>query len=66
MAKSECTILQYWPVLCEDFKKFISDRPGWFISALENARRKKGKKGWEDVETLTNILQFLKDTEVEY
>lgn len=60
------TILEMWPVLNEDMKNFISDRPGWLINALEKAREKKGSSGWKDVETLINILQFLKDIEVEY
>jgi hypothetical protein len=60
------TILDLWPMLEEDLKLFISDRPGWFINALEKARNKKGSQGWQDVETVINILQFLKDTEVEY
>ena len=47
-------------------QKFISDRPGWFIDALKQAGEKKGAKGWEDVDKVLNILQFLKDTEVEY
>jgi len=47
-------------------EEFISDRPGWFISALEKARQKKGSQGWQDVETVIHILQFLKDTEIEY
>jgi len=50
----------------DDMQKFISDRPGWFIEALGQAREKKGSKGWNDVETIMNILQFLKDNEVEY
>lgn len=60
------TILEMWPVLKEDMENFISDRPGWFINALEKAREKKGSSGWKDVETVINILQFLKDTEYEY
>ena len=59
-------MLDYWPVLGDDFKKFISDRPGWLISALENASKKKGKRGWKDIETVIRILQFLRDTEIEY
>jgi hypothetical protein len=59
-------ILDIWPVMQEDFKKFMSDRPGWLITALENARSKKGNKGWRDVERVIQILQFLKDTEIEY
>jgi len=55
-----------WPVLKDDLQKFISDRPGWFINALSTARDKKGSQGWKDVETVINILQFLKDTEIEY
>ena len=47
-------------------KHFISDRPGWFINALEKARQKKGKEGWHDVETVIHIWQFLRDTELEY
>jgi len=47
-------------------KKFVSDRPGWLIDALKRAQDKKGNKGWKDVETVINILQFLKDTEYEY
>ena len=60
------TLLELWPVIQEDFKKFMSDRPGWLISALENAHHKKGNRGWQDVEKIINILQYLKDTEVEY
>jgi len=60
------TLLELWPVVQEDFKKFMSDRPGWLIDALENARNKKGNKGWQDVEKVISILQYLKDTEVEY
>ncbi len=60
------TILELWPTLKDDMTKFISDRPGWFISALEKALDKKGSQGWKDVETVINILQFLKDTEIEY
>lgn len=60
------TLLELWPVIQEDFKKFMSDRPGWLIDALENARHKKGNRGWQDVEKVINILQYLKDTEVEY
>jgi len=64
--KDQRTILEMWPVLKEDMEKFVSDRPGWFINALEKARQKKGSSGWKDVETVINILQFLKDTEIEY
>ena len=60
------TILEMWPSIKVDMEKFISDRPGWFIEALSKARDKKGSQGWKDVETLMNILQFLKDTEIEY
>jgi hypothetical protein len=59
-------ILDLWPVMEEDFKKFISDRPGWLIATLENAHHKKGNQGWQDIERVIHILQFLKDTEVEY
>ena len=60
------TLLENWPVIQEDFKKFMSDRPGWLIDALENARNKKGNRGWQDVEKIINILQYLRDAEVEY
>lgn len=63
---SQRTLLELWPVIQEDFKKFMSDRPGWLVDALENARSKKGNRGWQDVEKVINILQYLKDTEVEY
>ena len=66
MPNEKRTILELWPVLKDDMTKFISDRPGWFINALEAARDKKGTQGWKDVDTVINILQFLKDTEVEY
>ena len=66
MQDRQRTILEMWPLLKGDFQKFISDRPGWFINALEKARNKKGSQGWKDVETVINILQFLKDTEIEY
>ena len=60
------TVLETWPVMKDDFKKFMSDRPGWLIGTLEAACRKKGNSGWRDVERVIEILQFLKDTEVEY
>jgi len=66
MQDKQRTLLELWPVIQEDFKKFISDRPGWFISTLEKAHEKKGTQGWRDVETVINVLQFLKDTEIEY
>jgi len=66
VADKHYQIVEIWPMIKEDMENFISDRPGWFINALENARKKKGIRGWNDVETITNILQFLKDTEVEY
>jgi len=50
----------------EDFKKSISDRPGWFIGALEKAKEKEGTQGWYDVETVINVSRFLKDTGIEY
>ena len=66
MSDKKNTIIELWPILKDDMTKFISDRPGWLISALEKARDKKGIRGWNDVETVINILRFLKDTEVEY
>ena len=66
MNDKQGTILELWPVLKDDLQKFISDRPGWFIDALSTAQHKKGSQGWQDVETVINILQFLKDTEIEY
>ena len=66
MTDKQHTLLEMWPVLKDDLQKFISDRPGWFIDALSKAQNKKGIKGWKDVETVINILQFLKDTEIEY
>jgi len=59
-------LLDLWPQIQEDFKKFMSDRPGWLIGVLEDARQKKGEEGWQDVERVVNILQFLKDTDIEY
>ncbi|MBN1176969.1 MAG: hypothetical protein JXA51_04740 [Dehalococcoidales bacterium] len=38
-------IIDIWPVIQEDFKKFMSDRPGCFVETLENARNVKGNKG---------------------
>jgi len=66
MSNEKSTILELWPILKDDMAKFISDRPGWFINALETARDKKGSQGWKDVDTVINILQFLRDSEVEY
>jgi hypothetical protein len=66
MKNGERRILDLWPVIQEDFKKFMSDRPGWLIAMLENARNKKGSQGWQDVERVIQVLQFLKDTEIEY
>ncbi|MFC1892624.1 hypothetical protein ACFLYR_01100 [Chloroflexota bacterium] len=66
MSDKQRTIFELWPVLKDDMTKFISDRPGWFIDALEKARHQKGSRGWKDIETIINILQFLKDTQVEY
>jgi hypothetical protein len=59
-------IIDIWPVIQEDFKKFMSDRPGWLIATLQNAHHRKGRRGWQEVESVINILQFLKDTEIEY
>jgi len=42
MQKQQRTLLELWTITQEDFKKFISDRPKWFIDALEKARDKKG------------------------
>ena len=64
--KKQHTILELWPILQDDFKKYTSDRPGWLIDALQNALDMKGAAGWRDIETIISILQFLKDTEVEY
>ena len=66
MPDKQRTIIELWPVLKNDMSEFISDRPGWFIDALGKARRKKGSRGWKDIETIINILQFLKDIQVEY
>lgn len=63
---SKHTVIELWPVLKEDLEKFISNRPGWLVNALEQAHHKKGSRGWKDVETIINILQFLKDIEIEY
>ncbi len=64
--KNKQSLIELWPSLKDDMSKFISDRPGWFIETLEKARNKKGSRGWKDVETLIDILQFLRDTQVEY
>ena len=66
MSNNQSTILELWPKIKDDMQVFIGDRPGWFIDALKRARDKKGSRGWKDVETVINILQFLKDTPVEY
>jgi hypothetical protein len=59
-------IIDIWPVIQEDFKTFMSDRPGWLITTLENARKRRGNRGWQEIERVINILRFLKDTEIEY
>jgi len=66
MPDKQSTLLELWPIIKEDMEKFISDRPGWLIGVLEKAKEKKGSRGWKDIETVINILQFLKDTQVEY
>ena len=66
MSDKQLTILELWPRIKDDMEMFISDRPGWLINALKKAHDNKGSKGWKDVETVINILQFLKDTVVEY
>ena len=66
MSDKQSTILELWPRIKDDLEKFIADRPGWFIDSLKKAQDKKGSQGWRDVETVINILQFLKDTPVEY
>lgn len=66
MSDKQSTLLELWPIVKDDMTKFISDRPGWLIDALGKARDKKGSQGWKDVETIINVLQFLKDTQVEY
>ena len=66
MSENQRTVIEMWPIVEEDLKKFISDRPGWLIDVLTKARDKKGTRGWKDIEIVVNILQFLKDTVVEY
>ena len=66
MSEKQRSILEFWPVIKDDMEKFVADRPGWLINALTRAREKKGAQGWKDVEVIINILQFLRDTEVEY
>ena len=66
MPNEQASIVDLWPKLKGDMHVFISDRPGWFINALKKARDKKGVRGWEDVDTVIDILQFLRDTPVEY
>ena len=66
MPDKQITILELWPRIKGDMELFISDRPGWLISALKKAHDSKGTRGWQEVETVINILQFLKDTVVEY
>ena len=66
MSDKQSTILESWPRIKDDMEMFISDRPGWLINALKKAHDSKGARGWKEVETVINILQFLKDTVVEY
>ena len=66
MSEKIYTVLEMWPAIKEDMQKFLSDRPGWFIDALAKARKQKGSSGWRDVGKVIEILQFLKDTEIEY
>ena len=66
MSERQYTLVELWAALKVDMEKFISDRPGWLIDVLKQAREKGGRRGWQDVETVMNILQFLRDTEVEY
>ena len=66
MSNKTHSVLEMWPAIKDDFKNFMSDRPGWLIAALENACNKKGPGGWRDVERVIEILRFLKDTEIEY
>ena len=66
MSKNQRTVLEVWPIVKDDLEKFISDRPGWLIDVLKVAYERKGDRGWKDVETVLNILQFLKDTQYEY
>ena len=66
MSENQRTVIEVWPIVKDDLEKFISDRPGWLIDVLKRALNKKGSRGWKDVETVINILQFLKDTPVEY
>ena len=66
MSDKQSTILESWPRIKDDMQLFIADRPGWLIEALKQAHEKKGTRGWQDVERVINILQFLKDTVVEY
>jgi hypothetical protein len=66
VSKNQRTLVEIWPIVKDDLEKFISDRPGWLIGVLRSACNRKGNRGWKDVETVINILQFLKDTEYEY
>ena len=66
MSRTQRTVVEVWPIVKDDLEKFISDRPGWLIDALRTACNIKGNRGWKDVETVINVLQFLKDTQYEY
>ena len=66
MSNEQSTIIELWPKIKDDMQMFIGDRPGWLIDSLKKAQDKRGNRGWKDVETVINILQFLKDTPVEY
>jgi hypothetical protein len=66
MADNQRTVLEVWPVARDDLQKFISDRPAWLIDRLKEAHHKKGTRGWSEVQTVIDILQFLKDTQYEY
>ena len=47
MSDKQNTILELWPAINDDMQKFISDRPGWFIEALTEAKNKKRDSGLE-------------------
>jgi len=66
MSENQRTLIDVWPIVKNDLEKFVSDRPGWLIDTLRKAHDRKGNRGWQDVETVIHILQFLKDTEIEY
>ena len=56
MTDVEYTILESWPELKEDLKKFLSDTDAWIISELKEAWT---NKNWQKVSDVIEIMELV-------